>query len=181
MNGPTLSQGRAPSLSIILLFLLCLELVEYLHNARELGWVIVELLEEGGLRGLVHHVCRVSMRLLSFLLRLKCLINRLVSVDDEGDDDVDEDEVRQLYKSDEVQNDGRVFLHIIDQLVHVHDLLPIVEPHEAKQSVQGHDVVIEVQVKPRLVYVVLILCDEPVDLIHLHLASEEFEADTRIY
>ena len=121
------------------------------------------------------------MRFFGLLFSLERLIDRLVGINDESDDDVDKDEIGQLNERNEVQDDSWIFFHVIDQLVHVDDLLPIVQPHETEKRVQRHNVVIEIQVQPWLINVVLIVCNQLVDLIYIDLTSKEFQTDTRIY
>ena len=163
--------GLCPLNGTVLLFL---QLIEDLHDAGELRRVVVQLLQER-VRGLLHSLFRVRVQLLSLLLGLQCLVDRLVRIDDESDDDVDEYQVGKLHEGDEVEDNGRVFLIVIDQLVHVDDLFPIVLPHQTEQRVERHHVVVEVEVEPRLIDVIFIVCDQVVYLLHVVLASEEFE------
>ena len=93
-----------------------------------------------------------GQKVLGLLLCLEGLFNGLVGVNDEGNDNVDEDEVGHLHEADKVEQHTGVLLVLIDQLPHVDDLLPIVLPHHAKQRVQRHDVVVEVQIQPGLVH-----------------------------
>ena len=113
--------------------------VEYLHDSRKLGRVVIELLQQRcGLFIPVASIWATFILTFSlghffgFDLSLESLIDRLVSVNDEGDDDVYEDQIGKLHERDEVKEDGWVFLIVIDDLVHEDNSLPIVLPHHAK-------------------------------------------------
>ena len=117
-------------LSIVVVIL---QLVEDLHDARELRWVVVEFFEKRVARLIVHGVRAFRLpaifELSCLALSLESEVYRLVGVNDEGDDDVDEDQVSQLDERDKVKDHSRVFLVVVNLLVHVDELLPVVHPH----------------------------------------------------
>ena len=95
--------------------------VENLHDARELGWIIIELLKQGScllvMMATGHAILVVLLVLEHFFrldLSLKRLIDRLVCVDNEGNNDVDKDQICQLHERDEVEEDRCVFFFIVD-------------------------------------------------------------------
>jgi hypothetical protein len=67
--------------------------------------------------------------LLGFFLGFECLINALVGINDKSDDNVDKNEICQLHEGHKVQNDSRVMLFIVDQLIHVDYAFPVILPH----------------------------------------------------
>jgi len=161
--------------------------VEDLHDSAELGWVIVQLLEQRRGLAISMHCGHLSIilrlipgQLLRFILGLQRLVDGLVGVDDEGNDDVDEDEVGQLHEGDEVQEHCRVFLLFVDGLKHEDDGLPVVLPHDAEERIHGHQVVVEVQVEPVLTHVVRVVNQGLLYELLVDLAAEEFKTYGRV-
>lgn len=117
---------------------------------------------------------------LGFFLCFQCLINWLVGVNNEGNDDIDKDEIGEFHKRDEVENNSRIVLLIIDQLIHVHDSFPVVLPHEAKKCIKRHDVVIEVYIYPGGIHTGFLICWKLCHDLLVDFSSEELESDTGI-
>ena len=116
------------------------------------------------------------LKLLSVSLRLQSLIDWLVSVDDEGDYDIYEDEVGHLHETDEEYENGWIGRGE-DNPKHVHDILPVVLPHQPEQSVYRHEIVIEVQVKPvSLNSICCVFFNKQGQLWFTHFAPEHFKS-----
>jgi hypothetical protein len=90
----------------------------------------------------------LSMILFGLLLILQGLLNSHIGINDESNDQVDEDQHGQLHESNEEEKDDAILFLVIEQLEHVDVLFPVILPHHAKQGIESHVEIVEVQVHP---------------------------------
>ena len=106
----------------LILTLLLLHSIKDLHDSSELRRVVIQFLEQrAALATLLDLSVLLVLGFPGLAFGLKCEIDRLVGVDDEGNNDVDEDQVCQLDKCDEVADNQAVFTFTINELIHEHN------------------------------------------------------------
>ena len=126
-------------------------LVENLHDTWKLLGVIIELLKQRVNARLLLDVSvliEVLLHIFGVFFSCQSLIDWLVSVDDEGNNDIDEDKIGELHESYEEEKDTRIVFLSHSLLIHVYDGFPVILPHQSKECIKWHNIVVEVKVEP---------------------------------
>ena len=172
--------------------LIILFLMQNVHNSSKLSRIVVQLFEKRSflfgtpqilifylvpflvwqLLNVVSPAFLLSLLFASLSFQSQGFFNLYVCVNDEGNNDVDKDQVGQLHERDKVEEHAEVLVQIKEQLVHVDELFPIVLPHNSEQRINRHQKVIKIKVNPFCVDVVRIRTLDLVKSGHRDYASK---------